>query len=272
MGKIFQTARLTISARVVIVAQSVEHLTVNQGVTGSSPVRGAIFFCENFKGACNALFSVGEIMIDSRIRAVLNFVEENSRVADIGTDHGYLAIELIRRGRASFVVASDKNPMPLDAAKKNISAAGLNNFIEVRLGDGLKVLRENEVDTICVAGMGGALIAEILNDSPQILKSVQKLILQPMNATEKILSWLKNNSWYLAEVDGIIYEIIRTVKNPALIAAVKKKEISPLLPKFNAQKISKLQRVLDEMSKSPAAATSEKFFNIQAEIERLKLN
>lgn len=216
-------------------------------------------------------------MIDSRIKAVLNFVEENSRVADIGTDHGYLAIELVKSGRASFAVASDKNPMPLDAAKKNISAAGLNNFIEVRLGDGLKVLREGEVDTICVAGMGGALIAEILNDSPQILKSVQKLILQPMNATEKILSWLKNNSWYIADIDlaevgGIIYEIISAVKNPAKISAVTKKEISPLLPKFNEQKILKLQRVLDEMSKSPAALASKKFSNIQAQIERLKLN
>lgn len=216
-------------------------------------------------------------MIDSRIKAVLNFVEENSRVADIGTDHGYLAIELVKSGRASFAVASDKNPMPLDAAKKNISAAGLNNFIEVRLGDGLKVLREGEVDTICVAGMGGALIAEILNDSPQILKSVQKLILQPMNATEKILSWLKNNSWYIADIDlaevgGIIYEIISAVKNPAKISAVTKKEISPLLPKFNEQKILKLQRVLDEMSKSPAALASKKFSNIQAQIKRLKLN
>lgn len=204
-------------------------------------------------------------------------MEENSRVADIGTDHGYLAIELVKSGRASFAVASDKNPMPLDAAKKNISVAGLNNFIEVRLGDGLKVLREGEVDTICVAGMGGALIAEILNDSPQILKSVQKLIIQPMNATEKILSWLKNNSWYIADIDlaevgGIIYEIISAVKNPAKISAVTKKEISPLLPKFNEQKILKLQRVLDEMSKSPAALASKKFSNIQAQIERLKLN
>lgn len=204
-------------------------------------------------------------------------MEENSRVADIGTDHGYLAIELVKSGRASFAVASDKNPMPLDVAKKNISAASLNNFIEVRLGDGLKVLREGEVDTICVAGMGGALIAEILNDSPQILKSVQKLIIQPMNATEKILSWLKNNSWYIADIDlaevgGIIYEIISAVKNPAKISAVTKKEISPLLPKFNEQKILKLQRVLDEMSKSPAALASKKFSNIQAQIERLKLN
>ena len=87
-------------------------------------------------------------MIDSRIKAVLNFVEKNSRVADIGADHGYLSIELVKSGRASFAVASDKNPMPLDAAKKNIAAAGLSDFIEVRLGDGLKVLREGEVDTI----------------------------------------------------------------------------------------------------------------------------
>ena len=214
-------------------------------------------------------------MIDSRIKAVLNFVEKNSRVADIGADHGYLAIELVKSGRASFVVASDKNSKPLDAAKKNISAAGLNDFIDARLGDGLKVLREGEIDTICVAGMGGALIVEILDNSPEILKSARQLILQPMNAVEKVQAWLKNNGWYisdidLAEVGGIIYEIISAVKNSASIAAVTKKENSPLLEKFNAQKISKLQRVLDEMSKSPAAVASDKFLQIQNEIQSLK--
>ena len=214
-------------------------------------------------------------MIDSRIKAVLNFVEKNSRVADIGADHGYLAIELVKSGRANFVVASDLNAGPLDFARKNISAAGLNNFIEVRLGNGLKVLREGEVDTICIAGMGGALIAEILNDSPEILNSASQLILQPMNAVEKVQAWLKNNGWYvsdieLAEVGGIIYEIISAVKNPAKVSAVTKKENSPLLKKFTEQKISKLQRVLDEMSKSPAAVASEKFKQIQSEIESLK--
>ena len=227
-----------------------------------------------FKARLTCLFSVGEEMIDSRIQAVLNFVQKNSRVADIGTDHGYLAIELVKNSVASYVVASDKNPMPLDAAKKNIAAAGFSDFIEVRLGDGLKVLREGEVDTICIAGMGGALIAEILNDSPQITNSARQLILQPMNAIEKLQAWLTNNNWYvadieLAEVGGIIYEIISAVKNPALISAVTKKETSPLLKKFIAQKISKLQRVLDEMSKSPAAVQSEKFSQIQAEIEAL---
>ncbi len=214
-------------------------------------------------------------MIDSRIKSVLNFVEKNSRVADIGTDHGYLAIELVKSGRASFVVASDKNSGPLDAAKKNIAAAGLNDFIEVRLGDGLKVLSEGEVDTICVAGMGGALIVEILNNSPQITNSAEKLILQPMNALEKLQAWLENNGWYIADIDlaevgGIIYEIISAVKTPERVSAVTKKESSPLLKKFTAQKISKLQRVLEEMSKSPAAVASPKFSQIQAEIESLK--
>ncbi len=214
-------------------------------------------------------------MIDSRIKAILNFVEKNSRVADIGADHGYLSIELVKSGRASFVIATDKNFGPLDAAKKNIAAAGLSDFIDVRLGDGLKVLREGEVDTICIAGMGGALIAEILSNSPEILKTARQLILQPMNAVEKVQAWLKNNSWYvadieLAEVGCIIYEIISAVKNPALIATVTKKENSPLLEKFTAQKISKLQRVLDEMTKSSAAVASEKFAQIQKQIQALK--
>lgn len=205
----------------------------------------------------------------------MNFVEKNSRVADIGTDHGYLAIELVKNSLASFVVAGDKNAQPLDAAKKNIAAAGLSDFIDTRLGDGLKILREGEVDTICIAGMGGALITEILNDSPQILKSAEKLVLQPMNAMDKLQAWLKNNGWYiadieLAEVGGIIYEIISAVKNPELVATVTKKENSPLLKKFYRQRILKLQRVLDEMSKSPAAVASEKFQQIQSEIESLK--
>ncbi len=214
-------------------------------------------------------------MIDSRISALVNFVKKNSRVADIGTDHGYLAIELVKIGRAKFVVAGDKNPAPLAAAQKNITAAGLEKFIDVRLGDGLQILRDGEVDTICIAGMGGALIAEILSNSPEILASAENLILQPMNALEKVYAWLENHGWLVANVDlaetgGIIYEIICATKNPAEVCRPTLKENSPLLQKFTAQKLQKLQRVVEEMSKSPAATQSEKFAQIQAKINSLK--
>lgn len=212
-------------------------------------------------------------MIDSRIQAVLNFVRAGSRVADIGADHGYLSIELVKSGRASKVIATEKNPYPCAAAQKNISAAGLGNVIDVRLGDGLQILTAGEVDTICIAGMGGALIQKILDDAPEVVQSARQLILQPMNGAKKIRTWLAENGWTiddedLAESAGIIYEIISAVK-VADAPKIFKRESSPLLEKFLAQRIEKLQRVLAEMSKSPVARNSEKFFAIQAEIDAL---
>ena len=210
--------------------------------------------------------------MDSRMMSVLNFVETGSRVADIGADHGYLSIELIVSGRASKVIATEKNIHPFEAAQKNISAAGLGGVIDIRLGDGLQVLSAGEVDTICIAGMGGALIQKILDDAPEVVKSARRLILQPMNGAEKIRAWLVENNWQIADEDlaesaGIIYEIICAKKNP--VPKIFKRETSPLLKKFLAQRVEKLQRVLDEMSKSPVARSSEKFAAIQAEIDAI---
>lgn len=212
-------------------------------------------------------------MIDSRMQAVMNFVREGSRVADIGADHSYLSIELAKSGRASKIIATEKNLHPCEAALKNITAAGFGAVIDVRLGDGLQVLTAGEVDTICIAGMGGALIQKILDDSPEVVQSARQLILQPMNGAKKIRTWLAENDWTiddedLAESAGIIYEIISAVKvldEPKIF----KRKSSSLLKKFLAQRVEKLQHVLDEMSKSPAARTSEKFFAIQAEIDTL---
>ena len=215
-------------------------------------------------------------MIDSRIKSVMNFVSAGSRVADIGADHGYLSIELIKSGRASKVIATEKNLGPFEALRKNISGVA---GIEARLGDGLKILSAGEVDTICVAGMGGALIVKILDDAPQVVQSARQLILQPMNAAKKIREWLTDNDWIIADEDlaesaGIIYEIISAEKNPP--KKIFKRESSPLLKKFLAQRLEKLQRVLDEMNKSDSARASEKFQcvmrNAQGVMEKLTAN
>ena len=214
-------------------------------------------------------------MIDDRIKSIINFVEKNSRVADIGTDHGYLAIELAKKNISNFIVASDKNFGPVQAAKKNISAAGFEKIIDVRQGDGLKVLRENEVDTICIAGMGGNLICEILNASPKISATTENFILQPMNATEKIFEWIEKNNFCVADVDlaeasGIIYEIIFAAKSFEKISSPTKKEKSPLLKKFLEQRLKKFQRIIFEMSKSPSATSTEKFLQVQNKISDLQ--
>ena len=213
-------------------------------------------------------------MADSRLNTMINFIQSNSKVADIGTDHGYLPIELVKRGKVFKVIATDKNFGPVNAAKKNISAAGFEKNIEVRQGDGLKILQAGEVDTICIAGMGGKLISEILAAAPEIVNSVEKLILQPMNAADNLRQYLLKNNRLIADEDlaeegNIIYEIIFAVKNPALVKRPTKKENSPLLKKFYAQKIKKIQQVLNEMKKSPAAVSTEKFLNLQKEVATL---
>ena len=207
------------------------------------------------------------------MKAVMNFVGAGSRVADVGADHGYLSIALAQSGRAEKVIATEKNLGPCEAARKNISAAGLDGVIEIRLGDGLKVLSAGEVDTICIAGMGGALIVKILGDAPEVVQSAARLILQPMNAAKKIRAWLAENSWAivdedLAESSGIIYEIICAEKNPS--EKIFKRETSPLLKKFLTQRLEKLERVLAEMSKSDSARTSEKYSATLAEVHALK--
>ena len=212
-------------------------------------------------------------MIDARILAVMNFVRQGSRVADIGADHAYLSIELARSGRAKKIIATEKNINPFTAARQNISAAGLDGVIDLRLGDGLTILSAGEVDTICIAGMGGALIKKILDDAPEVVNSARQLILQPMNAVKKIRTHLAANGWLiddedLAESAGIIYEIIsavKTVDTPKIF----KRETSPLLEKFLHQRVEKLQRVLHEMSKSSTARASENFFATQAEVAAL---
>lgn len=211
-------------------------------------------------------------MIDARIKAVLSFVNAGSRVADIGADHGYLSIELIKSGLASKVIATEKNLHPFEALSKNISDSGAC-FIEVRLGDGLQVIKAGEVDTICIAGMGGALITKIFDDAPEVVSSARQLILQPMNASDKVREWLAANAWTIADEDlaesaGIIYEIICAARNST--SRTFKRESSPLKDKFDAQRLEKLQKVLEAMSKSDSARATEKFATLQARVDALK--
>ncbi|MBR3621722.1 MAG: SAM-dependent methyltransferase [Selenomonadaceae bacterium] len=153
------------------------------------------------------------MQLDERLSAVAKFVRQGAKLIDIGTDHAKLPIYLTETGKISFAIASDKNEGPLFFARENINRAGLGDKISVRLGDGLLSVQAGEVDTIVVAGMGGALIKEILSLSPLVLKSVESLILQPMNEGNALRKWLYENDFYiedetLAKEDGRIYEII----------------------------------------------------------------
>jgi len=119
-------------------------------------------------------------MLSPRLQTVANFIPKGVVLADIGTDHAYLAIEVVSQGICKYAFACDLHPSPLKIAKKNIETAGLSDKIETRLGDGLSVIKPSEADCIVIAGMGGMRIWNIILEG--IAQAcVAKLILQPQH-------------------------------------------------------------------------------------------
>jgi len=161
------------------------------------------------------------LKLSKRLETVASFVTKGSIVADIGSDHAYLPVYLITNKVAERVVAGEVADGPFETAKLNIYEHQLQDRIDVRKGNGLEVIQNNDkIDTITIAGMGGTLIATILEDGKEKLNSVKRLILQPNIAAQSIRKWLLMNQWQLInetilKEDGHIYEILVAEKgNP----------------------------------------------------------
>ena len=111
------------------------------------------------------------MQLSKRLEAIASMVTPGNRLVDVGCDHGYLPIALVRRQIIPSAIAMDVRSGPLGRAKENIEAYGLNPYIETRLSDGLEALQPGEGDTLSVAGMGGPLIERILSRNVEVSHS-----------------------------------------------------------------------------------------------------
>ena len=116
--------------------------------------------------------------LSKRLAVISSFIEDNSKVIDIGCDHGLLSIYLVNKYKNIRVIASDINKNALDTAINNIKKEGLDNRIETRLGNGLDVVSSDEIDTVVIAGMGANTIVCILKYAPDKLVNVNNIIIQ----------------------------------------------------------------------------------------------
>ena len=148
-----------------------------------------------------------------RLSLCADMVREGSRLADIGTDHGYLPIALCISGKINSALACDINPLPLRSARDNIEKYTLSDRIQTRLSDGLKEVRPDEVDDVVIAGMGGELIRDILSAAPWVQDGEKHLVLQPMTHHEDLIKWLYESGFEIgcqkaALDDGKYYTVI----------------------------------------------------------------
>ena len=222
-------------------------------------------------------------MLGSRLQTVADFVPLGSIVADIGTDHGYLPIELIKSGKCLKVIAGDVNEGPYLAAKRSVRDAALSAQIDIRLGSGLSILQKNEADIAVFCGMGGNLIRQLLMDDLVIVKSLKGLILQPQLGYRTIRRNLYEIGWHIADEaiakeDGRIYQIIYAVPGKAdmpddielEVGAVLKQKRPPLFAEMIAEFIAKAKRSLHGMEKSETAKNSPHYANLQDYVKKLE--
>ena len=136
-----------------------------------------------------------EKKLDSRLLSALPYLTVGGVVADIGTDHAYLPIEILKREISKRAVACDVNLGPIESAKRNIAAAGLTDRIDILQTDGLHGVRNYNPTDVVIFGMGGELTVKILSEAEWIKREGISLILQPMSHAEILRGWLLKNGF-----------------------------------------------------------------------------
>lgn len=155
--------------------------------------------------------------LSKRLAKVASYVEENSRIIDIGCDHGLLSIYLAKKYPKIKIIASDINRNALDNAINNIKINHLEDRIETRLGSGLDVVKAKEIDTVVISGMGANTIVGILKYSLDKLKYVNNIIIQSNTDLYFLRKNITKIGYYISDEalvrdGGIIYTIIKFSK------------------------------------------------------------
>lgn len=226
--------------------------------------------------------------LSPRLKKIVEMVPKCEILADIGTDHGYVLIELIHAGKINKGIASDNKKKPLEKAKKNAEAEGVSGGMDFRLGEGLRTLLAGEANGAVVAGMGGILTRDILVSSLDVIKKMDFLLLQPAQNPEMLRKYLYEGPFDILDEeilkeDRRFYEyiLVRYNENPL----AKRKNIgeyqvgecllekgSELLNEFLESKIWETEGILRKMdlSSENARFRKEKLENIIKEFKGIE--
>ena len=199
-------------------------------------------------------------MISKRLESVASFVPQGAILLDVGSDHAYLPIDLIERGQIESAIAGEVVEGPYQSAVKNVEAHGLKEKIQVRLANGLAAFEEaDQVSVITIAGMGGRLIARILEEGLDKLANVERLILQPNNREDDLRIWLQDHGFEIVaenilEEAGKFYEILvveagqmKLSSSDVRFGSFLSKEVSPVFVQKWQKEAEKLEFALGQI-------------------------
>lgn len=150
--------------------------------------------------------------MNKRLSCIASHIRDGIGMIDVGTDHAYIPVEMLKRGYPGRVFASDIHEGPLQAARRTAEEAGVSENLTLQLCDGLDACDPEAVDTIVIAGVGGDTICGILDRAEWCMSEDYLLVLQPMTKAEVLRYWLVHNEFAiiseeLVKDSGVIYQV-----------------------------------------------------------------
>lgn len=227
------------------------------------------------------------MQLSKRLAAVAAFVSSGNRIADVGTDHGYIPIHLVKNNICPKAVAMDIRKGPLQRAQAHIREYGLEDRIETRLSDGTAALHIGEADTLVIAGMGGNVMIHILEDGYETIKNMHECILQPQSDIGKFRYYLQQRGYKTVAEDIVLeedkyYPIIKVIPEAGLdynnripestqqmfhlFGQLLLENRHPVLRQFLDKKLEKICKVMTQIQEN-----ADKGMQRLPELERQKL-
>ncbi len=195
--------------------------------------------------------------LSMRLERVATHVPAGARLADIGSDHAYLPVALMRRGVIAAAVAGEVATTPFHAARRTVDDNGLAQHITVRLADGLAAIEvADEISAISLCGMGGETIRGILDCGKAHLNGGERLILQPNGGEQPLRQWLMENDYQilheeLLRENRFYYEIIVAERAEAVTYSAEQLYFGPLQMQARSPDfLAKWQRMLRQKRKT----------------------
>ncbi|MGU8235975.1 tRNA (adenine(22)-N(1))-methyltransferase [Clostridium perfringens] len=224
--------------------------------------------------------------LSKRLKRIAEHVDKCESVADIGTDHGYIPIYLVKERICKKAIASDINKGPIEKAKVNVAFEGVSDKVKCLLGPGLNPLKVGEVNGVILAGMGGNLTRDILLADMDKVKKYDFIILQPAQNPEVLREFLYKNDYEIIAEDlikdeGRFYELFKVKYNENSEKLVFEDELEyevspllrekghPLFKEFIEEKISRCETILSFIKEDTEVAKKRKI-DLEEKINKLK--
>jgi tRNA (adenine22-N1)-methyltransferase len=218
-----------------------------------------------------------------RLNKIASMVDNCECIADIGTDHAYIPIFLVQENLCNKAIASDINHGPVMKAESNVSNHNLENRIQCRQGGGLTTLKPGEAQCAIIAGMGGNLIRDIIEDSMEVFKELSSAILQPVQNPEVLRQYVYNSGYKIIDEelcyeDGKYYEMMKISYSDNYreaepifyeISQVLIEKKHPLIKQYISYKLNKYNKIYNSINESTDTAVARKK-EVSYKIEKLE--